>query len=246
MTKPSPISSKRSIFQLPRTRRTWEADFKNPRDLPDPRVNRTKDHELIDVLTIAICTLLCAGESFNDMEDFGHAKHAWFKTFLPLRNGIPSHDTFGRVFAKSFAMAGARSVIAEINKEKAAAVFEEIAAAGGCFLDPMCGSGTLPIEAALIAANERSLGSNIVDLRGIAMERLEARLDRLEDTHRTVVAAAYENLAGTNQVHRAVLSLLEATNFDDFLIRLGGDVAAMLKVDSLRLVLESQIGRAHV
>jgi hypothetical protein len=68
-------------------------------DLPDPRVNRTKDHDLIDVLVIAICTLLCAGESFNDMEDFGRAKQDWFKTFLSLRNGIPSHDTFNRVFA---------------------------------------------------------------------------------------------------------------------------------------------------
>ncbi len=68
-------------------------------DLRDPRVNRTKDHDLIDVLVIAICTLLCAGENFNDMEDFGHAKLDWFKTFLCLRNGIPSHDTFNRVFA---------------------------------------------------------------------------------------------------------------------------------------------------
>lgn len=67
--------------------------------LPDPRVNRTKDHDLIDLLVIAICTLLCAGESFNDMEDFGHAKLDWFKTFLTLRNGIPSHDTFNRLFA---------------------------------------------------------------------------------------------------------------------------------------------------
>lgn len=68
-------------------------------DLPDPRLNRTKDHELIDVLLIAICTLLCGGETFNDMEDFGRAKEDWFKTFLSLRNGIPSHDTFNRVFA---------------------------------------------------------------------------------------------------------------------------------------------------
>ena len=68
-------------------------------NLADPRVNRTKDHDLIDVLIIAVCTLLCAGESFNDMEDFGKAKQDWFKTFLSLRNGIPSHDTFNRVFA---------------------------------------------------------------------------------------------------------------------------------------------------
>lgn len=68
------------------------------KDLTDPRVDRTKDHDLIDVLIIAVCCLLCAGESFNDMEDFGKAKHAWFKGFLKLRNGIPSHDTFNRVF----------------------------------------------------------------------------------------------------------------------------------------------------
>jgi len=69
------------------------------KDLPDPRVDRTKDHDLIDLLVIAIGTLLCAGESFNDMEDFGRAKQDWFKTFLTLRNGIPSHDTFNRLFA---------------------------------------------------------------------------------------------------------------------------------------------------
>lgn len=56
--------------------------------ITDPRVNRTKDHDLIDILIIAICCLLCGGEGFNDMEDFGHAKHDWFKTFLRLRNGL--------------------------------------------------------------------------------------------------------------------------------------------------------------
>src|SRR5580698_4988583 len=67
--------------------------------LPDQRVNRTKDHDLIDVVIIALCALLCAAESFYDMEEFGLAKQDWFKTFLGLRNGIPSHDTFNRVFA---------------------------------------------------------------------------------------------------------------------------------------------------
>lgn len=69
------------------------------KDLADPRVDRTKDHDLIDVLIIAVCCLLCAGESFNDMEDFGKAKEDFFKTFLKLRHGIPSHDTFNRVFS---------------------------------------------------------------------------------------------------------------------------------------------------
>lgn len=92
---------------------------------------------------------------------------------------------------------------------------------------------------ALIAANERAMGGNIVDLRGLAMDRLEARLDRLEDTHRSVIAAAYDNLAGTNQVHRAILRMLDPTEFESFLRDLGGDVADILRVDSMRLVLES-------
>lgn len=91
----------------------------------------------------------------------------------------------------------------------------------------------------LIEADAQQMGGNIVDLRGIAMGRLENRLDRLEDTHRSVISAAYENLAGTNQIHRAVLCLLEPAEFTDFLKNLGGEVAQTLRVDALRLVLES-------
>ncbi|MBL4927296.1 DUF484 family protein [Fuscibacter oryzae] len=95
------------------------------------------------------------------------------------------------------------------------------------------------VMSALIGANERRMGSNIVDLRGIAMERLESRLDRLEDTHRTVIAAAYENLAGTNQIHRAILQMLDPLSFEDFIKAIATDVAATLRVDCVRLVLES-------
>lgn len=92
---------------------------------------------------------------------------------------------------------------------------------------------------ALIDADDRTLGANVVDIRGIAIQRLEARLGRLEDTHRSVIAAAYENLVGTAQVHRAVLRLLEPTEFDAFLRVLGRDVADILRVERIRLVLES-------
>ncbi len=97
------------------------------------------------------------------------------------------------------------------------------------------------IMRALVSANERAMGHNIVDLRGIAMERLEARLDRLEDTHRSVIAAAYDNLAGTNQIHRAVLRLMDATLFEVFLRDLGSDVAGILRVEAIRLVLETEV-----
>lgn len=67
--------------------------------LPDPRVRGRCEHDLVDVLMIALCCLLCGGEGFNDMEDFGKAKRRWFRTFLRLRSGIPTHDTFNRIFA---------------------------------------------------------------------------------------------------------------------------------------------------
>ena len=92
---------------------------------------------------------------------------------------------------------------------------------------------------ALIATNERAMGGNIVDLRGIAMDRLESRLDRLENTHRSVIAAAYENLAGTNQVHRAILRMLDQMEFEAFLRELNGAVSEILRVDVTKLVLET-------
>ncbi|MBC8161938.1 MAG: ISAs1 family transposase [Roseiflexaceae bacterium] len=66
----------------------------------DPRVARTREHELLDVFTIAICAVICGADSWTDMELFGNAKRAWLGRFLLLPNGIPSHDTFSRVFAR--------------------------------------------------------------------------------------------------------------------------------------------------
>lgn len=62
-------------------------------------MDRTRWHELGDILVMAICCLLCGGEGFNDMEDFGLAREDWLRTFLMLPNGIPTHDTFNRVFS---------------------------------------------------------------------------------------------------------------------------------------------------
>ncbi len=65
----------------------------------DPRMNRTRAHKLVDILVIGLCALLTGGEGFNDMELFGRAKRDWLQKFLELPNGIPSHDTFNRVFS---------------------------------------------------------------------------------------------------------------------------------------------------
>ncbi len=65
----------------------------------DPRVERTKRHRLRDIIILAICGVICGAEGWAEIEEFGKAKEAWFTELLNLPNGIPSHDTFGRVFA---------------------------------------------------------------------------------------------------------------------------------------------------
>ncbi len=69
-------------------------------DLPDPRVCGRCDHKLIDIIIIAICGALCGADSWVGIETVGKAKEGWFRQFLKLEHGIPSHDTFGDVFAK--------------------------------------------------------------------------------------------------------------------------------------------------
>jgi len=67
--------------------------------LVDPRVDRSKRHKLVDILAIALCGFIAGCESWVDVELFGISKQEWLEKFLELPNGIPSHDTFGRVFA---------------------------------------------------------------------------------------------------------------------------------------------------
>jgi len=68
-------------------------------EIPDPRVKRRRAHKLVDILVIGLCSILTGGEGFNDMALFGKIKREWLKTFLQLPHGIPSHDTFNRVFS---------------------------------------------------------------------------------------------------------------------------------------------------
>jgi len=69
------------------------------RNIPDPRVEGRCDHQLINIIVIAVCAMIAGAETWVDVESFGKAKADWLKSFLELPNGIPSHDTFGRFFA---------------------------------------------------------------------------------------------------------------------------------------------------
>lgn len=72
--------------------------FDSLEEVPDPRRERTKLHRLVDILVIAVCATICAAETWEEIAEFGEAKESWFRKFLCLPNGIPSHDTFRRVF----------------------------------------------------------------------------------------------------------------------------------------------------
>ena len=73
------------------------ATFANP---TDPRLERTRHHELFDIVVVAVCATIAGSDSWADIERFGDERLEWLRTFLRLENGIPSHDTFGRVFSR--------------------------------------------------------------------------------------------------------------------------------------------------
>jgi len=89
-----------AILEVGMPKKPLEAIEEHFSKVSDPRVERTKEHKLIDMIAIAICAVICGAEGWVDIELFGKSKLPWLKTFLELPNGIPSHDTFGRVFSR--------------------------------------------------------------------------------------------------------------------------------------------------
>ena len=98
------------------------------------------------------------------------------------------------------------------------------------------------IMKALLQVQDDANGANVVDLRGAFLKRLESRLDRLERTHANVVSAAYDNVSGTQQIHRAVLSLLDTRDLSAMLDRLRREAAPALGVDFIALVVAGAQG----
>lgn len=94
---------------------------------------------------------------------------------------------------------------------------------------------------ALITARDAQVGDNVIDIRGRWMAQLETRLDALEQTHRGVLAAAYDNVAGTRQIHRAVLALMEPRDAGGLLGLLSGRLMDILQLDALELMIEAPL-----
>jgi len=150
--------------------------------LPDPRIERTKRHQLLDIITIAICAVLCGADSWVDVEVFGQAKLTWLRTFLALPNGIPSHDTFGRVFAaldpqhfEQCFLAWVRAVVTHTEGEVVALDGKTLRRSHG----RSAGQAPLHLVSAWAAANGLVLGQVAVDTKSNEITALPALLQVL-------------------------------------------------------------------
>jgi len=149
----------------------------------DPRVDRTKKHRLIDILLIAVCTIICGGEDSTDMELFGKAEEQWLRKFLELPHGIPSHDSFGRVFSLLDPQAFGECFVRWAAALHEATKGEVIALDGKTVrhsFDSATGKSALHLVSAWASENEIALGQLKVDSKSNEITALPALLKMLE------------------------------------------------------------------
>ena len=151
--------------------------------LPDPRVERTKRHRLLDVVTIAVCAVLCGADTWVAVEVWGKAKLPWLRTWLDLPHGVPSHDTFGRVFAALDPAAFEACFLAWV-RELAAATAGQVAAIDGKTVrrshDRANGQGPLHLVSAWAAEQHLVLGQVATDDHSNEITAIPALLAALD------------------------------------------------------------------
>ena len=151
-------------------------------DLPDPRVERTKRHRLLDVVTIAVCAVVCGADTWVAVEQFGHRKRAFLAQFLDLAHGIPSHDTFGRVFAALDPAAFEARFLAWVQDTVRLTGGQVVAIEGKTVRrshDHAAGRGPLHLVSAWATANGVVLGQAAVDGKSNEITAIPALLDVL-------------------------------------------------------------------
>lgn len=148
----------------------------------DPRIDRTKEHKLMDMIFIAICAVICGAEGWTDIETFGNSKLAWLQTYLELPNGIPSHDTFGRVFslvdAEEFQRAFYEWVLA-VNEIVQGQIINIDGKRLGGSEDKILGKRAIYMVSAWAEENELVLGQRKVDEKSNEITAIPALLKLL-------------------------------------------------------------------
>jgi predicted transposase YbfD/YdcC len=154
-------------------------------NLTDPRLERTKRHSLLDILILAVCATLGNADGWADIERFANAKIDFFRSFLELPNGIPSHDTFGRVFAL-LDPATLMACIQEWLNALGAAVAGEVVAIDGKTLrgsfDRAAGKNPLHLVSAWACTARLTLGQVAVDAKSNEITAIPLLLELLDLT----------------------------------------------------------------
>jgi predicted transposase YbfD/YdcC len=160
--------------------------------LTDPRIERTRRHELFDLLVVALCGTIAGADSWADIERFGNDRLDWLRTFLRLENGVPSHDTFGRVFAlldPAQLVACIRQWLDEVGRQ----IGQHIAIDGktlrGSF-DTAAGRSPLHLVSAWASEARLTLGQVAVDSKSNEITAVPLLLELLELKGATVTLDA--------------------------------------------------------
>lgn len=161
-------------------------------DLTDPRVERSRRHELFELVVVALCATLAGSDTWADIERFGNARIEWLRTFLRLKNGIPSHDTFGRVFSR-LDPAGLLACIQQWLDEIGLEVGKHIAIDGktlrGSF-DKAAGKNPLHLVSAWACEARLTLGQVATDAKSNEITAIPLLLELLDVKGATVTIDA--------------------------------------------------------
>jgi predicted transposase YbfD/YdcC len=153
------------------------------RDLPDPRLSPLCDHDFLDIITIAICAVICGQHAWTDMELYGETHHDWLKTFLRLPNGIPSHDTFRYVISRLDPLAFQRCFGTWIEALSQATDLKHIAIDGKALrdsLDRAHGQAALHLVSAWATQNHLALGQVATDAKSNEIAAIPRLLELLD------------------------------------------------------------------
>jgi predicted transposase YbfD/YdcC len=140
--------------------------FEHFRSVEDPRVERTKDHALLDIIVIAVCAVICGADDWVDIEAWGKEKQVWLRQFMALPNGIPSHDTFGRVFSRIDAEAFQGAFLSWVQSAFVVSEGQVVAIDGKQLRrshDKRLGKAAIYMVSAWAADNHLTLGQRKVD-----------------------------------------------------------------------------------
>jgi predicted transposase YbfD/YdcC len=168
------------------------AVFSPLENLTDPRLERTRRHELFDLLVVALCGTIAGADTWADIERFGNERLGWLRSFLRLENGVPSHDTFGRVFSlldPAALVACIQQWLDEVGRQ----IGQHIAIDGktlrGSF-DTAAGRGPLHLVSAWASEARLTLGQVAVDSKSNEITAVPLLLDLLELKGATVTLDA--------------------------------------------------------